>query len=198
VQEHVRALRDTLIGVFGLNLLGKKCDKERQKDIEAGSDPDMPKFVPGSFLFGNPEVIKSFLTKLQRREKEESVEDDEAMAFDKFSTQLLNQLKTGLSDLPADMIPLLTSDLTDLERNSYWRSDEVKEMLTALGVKPRSSSDAVPHIPGKPKALENAPPGMLSDSELEAAGERPQGRKRVVLESELEKFRQALKETPDG
>jgi hypothetical protein len=185
-------LRDLLIGLLGLNVLGPKSETERAADVEKGFDPTFPKFVPFAFLAGQPEVIKHYLEQAKRRHGEEAAATDEA--FEAFSQALLTQIKTGRSGLPGKMASLLTDDLRDVERNAYWKSEEVQLALQSMGVKPRAESKAVPHIGARPAFMEKNQGSFIKDEDLEQMGERPH-RKRVDVpnEDEIEKFKRALK-----
>lgn len=194
-----QALRDLLIGVLGLNLMGPKSKIEREQDEAAGLDPDTPKFVPASILMGQPEVIKHFLDKAKQEtpNAEDSTMSDDA--FEKFSSELHKHLKGEESDLDGDMIPLLTADLKDLEQNSYWRSGAAQQALQHLGVKqrPASQSTVAVHLEVKPKVFEGREGSMFSDEALIAMGEKPRDpnapeQDPKLRESELEKYRRAL------
>jgi hypothetical protein len=161
-------------------------------------------------LTGQPDVIRHYIERMQRDARDKAASEDQT--FDAFSSALHQYLKTGkASDLPGDMVPLLTGDLKDLERNSYWKSEEVQQQLAALGVKPRGESKAVAHVTSKPKFLEDQEKEKQKEREQLAevdptkAGELPKGkRKRIDLdmpmpgEAELEKFRRALKSDGNG
>ena len=174
--------RDTLIALFGLNLLGEKTAQERAKDTTEGRDPDMPKFVPLSFLTGQPEVMQHYLAQGKRHKAEEAAVSDES--FDMISDAILRQAKGEKSGLPSRMAELLTGDLTDVTHNAYWKSEEAQQQLASL-VKPRSSDRMTAHVSGRPQ-VENfaVDPSLL---EADAAHRAP-----APSAAELERFRKAL------
>jgi hypothetical protein len=191
IEASLRAGRLMLIRTLGLDLL----PDERSKTDQTEKLDEAP-FVPLSFLAGHPEIMKTYIERLQRKGPADPKEDE---MFDQFSEQLLQQLKTGQSDIRGDMVPLLTDELKEIERNSYWHSEDVQRAMQTLGIKPRGSGRAVPHIDKRPKFMEDRlkeqQAGFISDEILEEAGELPSsGRKKVVIdeEVELEKFRRAL------
>lgn len=172
-----------LISLFGLQFAPSKVgesDEELRK-----------KLVPLSYIVGRPDALKYYLEKAQNAQREEAAAKDED--FETFSAELHKQAKTGMSALPGDMVPLLLDGLPEIERNSYWHSEEAKDALRVLGIKPRAETRAVPHIDKRPKVLEAKQDSMLSEEELVMLGERPK-RTRVPVdrEAELEKFRRAL------
>ena len=197
--------------MLGLNVLGKKTAKELEQDKKNGFE-GWPKFVPLSFLTGQPEILAHYTKRLEQEARDKAASEDQT--FEAFSSALHQFLKTGKSmDLPGDMVPLLTGDLKDIERNSYWKSEEVQQQLAALGVKPRGESKAVAHVSSKPKFLEDQQKEKQKEREQLAevdptkAGELPKSkRKRIDLdmpmpgEAEIEKFRRALsgKKDSDG
>jgi hypothetical protein len=186
----LRGLRDLLIGILGVAI----GDSKEKKNGE------MPLIVPLAYLLGNPEVLQHYSELAERRDAEESSVDD--ADFDRFSRQLQQQLEQGYSDLPGDMVPLLTEDLKDIERNSYWHSEAAKVALKSLGIKPRSSSAAVPHVKARPAAMQDrSMAGLVDESELETFGEVPSEKFALSpeeREAEIEKFRRALAEGDDG
>lgn len=180
----LRALRDMSIGLLGLNMLGPKTELEKKEDEKKGFDPDFPKFVPFSFLAGNPDVLRWFSNRAKKQQAEEAAAGDED--FEQTAAAIHALAKTGKpGDLPSRLAQLLTGDLSDVERNSYWRSEEAQETLARL-VKPRISEGAVPHVDVRPKALE---PQRISA----VLNETSRPARADISPAELEKMQRALK-----
>jgi hypothetical protein len=177
VEAHLRGTRNLLVNLLGLNLFVPEDQADRD-------------FMPLVGLVGHPEMLKFYQEQAKRRADEDAAGDDEI--FDQFSEHLLRQLKMGDSDLRGDMVPLLTDELGDIERNSYWNSEELQQQLTALGVKPRGEPRTVPHVKARPKYLERG--GVeLSDDQLMMAGEKPRDGNPLDFDpAEIEKFKRAL------
>ena len=137
--------RDMAINLLGLNILtmGKPQEKDKPLNI-----------VPLAMMVGHPEVLQALLEEAKKGEGEIAASEDDV--FEALSSQLHQQLKTGQSDLPGDMIPLLTSDDFQLDQNSYWNSEEVQAQLHTMGVKPRVAGRPVVHIEAKKKKKETS------------------------------------------
>lgn len=117
--EQTKLLKAHLISLLGLNF-----------DPEAFKLDPIP-FTPMSALVGRPGMLKSMLDKQHEEAAiNEGLQDEK---FDKFSRDLQQQVETGHSDLPADMVPLIMDPvLTPHER---WTSDEMQAALAAMGVR---------------------------------------------------------------
>lgn len=135
----LRAQRDMFITLLGLNLL-----PEREEEKAKAGDDYVPDILPLSVLVGRPQMIRDLLDGLERAQSETAAAQD--ANFEAFSANLLKQLKEGKSDLPDGMVPLLTGDLSNLERNAYWHSDAAQAAMVALGIKERTATTAVPHV----------------------------------------------------
>lgn len=173
----LKRMRDILVATLGLNLV----PPDPAKPLAA--DAPTP-FVPFSFLVGQPEVMQEYLTRYKRAEAENASVDDEA--FETFSSELLEQLKTGKSRLPEGMVPLLTKDLAGLRGGGF--SLEDAEILRSLGVKPAVDQGPVPHITARPKVFATAAPATSPfASSSRAPDDEP------IDETELARFKAALK-----
>ena len=132
------ALQKMLISLLGLDAFAPKSENSK-----------LPKVLPLSMIIGHPEVLNALMEAAKKDEGEQSASEDET--FEALSSQLHQQLKTGSSDLPGDMVPLLTDENFALDRNAYWNSIDVQQMLGSMGVKQRGSDKSVVHIAAKPK-----------------------------------------------
>lgn len=137
VKTGARILRDTLIGVLGLDLF--VTDKER-----AMASKDMPAFYPAALLFSNHHLLKGVFDEQKKAEDTERALKD--AAFEEFSKKLAKG-EIG------DMDPLLLGNLPSGGNvTDYWAQESAKQMLRALGVKPRpENAPTVPHFSGRPK-----------------------------------------------
>jgi len=185
-EASLRAMRQMLIRLLGLDII-----PDTRPVAEQEKKPDSALFVPFAFLAGHPEVMQQWVEQAQSSVSTEAATSD--MDFDAFSEELLKQLKTGKSALPGDMVPLLTENPTELLRENYWKSQEAQQAIQNLGIRPRVSGDAVPHIGAAPRKLEtgfNQEVGPSYDARLIDATDAPDGN--LSDEEELAKFRKAL------
>ena len=130
--------RDMAINLLGLNILTMGKPQEKGKP---------PSVVPLAMMVGHPEVLQALLEEAKKGAGEAAASEDDV--FEALSSQLHQQLKTGQSDLPGDMVPLLTTDDFQLDHNSYWNSADAQAQLQAMGVKPRVDGRPVVHIETK-------------------------------------------------
>lgn len=138
-------LREVLVGVLGLNLIkawkapkGEAFD-EKTKAVLEGMTP----FVPGAFIFGRPEMVNHYLDEMKLDAKTEA----EATAYASNQDEAFEEFSARLARGEAgDMDPVFVG-VPGEEVNRYWRSEEAKATVAALGVKPRpKSAPAVPHV----------------------------------------------------
>jgi len=132
-----RVLRDTLIGVLGLDAFVTEADR-------AKAPKDAPVFMPASLLFSNHWLLKAHMDEQKKAEDTERALKD--AAFEEFSKKLAKG-EIG------DMDPLLLGNLPSGGNvTDYWAQESAKQMLRMLGVKPRPvNAPAVPHFSGRPK-----------------------------------------------
>ena len=134
-----RILRDTLIGVLGLNLLVPKNEAE-------AATPDAPAFIPAAALMSNHHLLKIHFEAYQKAAGTETAMAD--AAFEEFSKKLAR------GDV-GDLDPLLLGNLPGGGNvTDYWAQASAKQMLAALGIKPRpTDAPAVPHFGKRPKKV---------------------------------------------
>jgi len=132
----VKGLRHSIISLLGLDVL------------DDGQDPENPTIVPLALLTAHPEVLNVIRESAQKAQGEKKASQDES--FELLSSQLHEQLKTGKSQLPPDMVPFLTEEQIQFDQNSYWNSVDVQEQLKLMGIGPRDSDAPVVEITSKP------------------------------------------------
>jgi len=137
IKTVLETLQHMAINLLGLNAFSNASEAE-------GKTSDLPKIIPLAMMVGHPEVLNALMEQSQKDVSEKKAGENEA--FEDFSAQLHQQLKTGASDLPGDMIPILTEEDFQLDHNAYWNSVDVQEMLQNMGVKQRASAKPVVHI----------------------------------------------------
>lgn len=137
LKTNARVLRDTLVGVLGLDVFVSEKEK-------AAAPPDAPVFYPASLLFSNHHLLKGVLDEQNKAADSERALKDEA--FEEFSKKLARG-EVG------DMDPLLLGNLPGGGNvTDYWAQESAKQMLHQLGVKPRpANAPAVPHFSGRPR-----------------------------------------------
>lgn len=100
-------LRASLISLFGLNLV-KKWDTSKLSDEDKRVLEKETPFVPASFLWGRPEMLKAFLEEGEKQEIEEHAFDDKA--FDEMSLRMargeMNDLDRALMSIDYDPAPV--------------------------------------------------------------------------------------------
>lgn len=153
-------VRETLIGVFGLNLIHRAdVDERREEDGEEFSTP----FVPMSYLVGRPEIMKDLVEKYQKAEAAEKEIESPDEDFDAYSRELQHRLESG--DY-GDMEPIISDDYgTEEERAErmklHWQSDDMQQMLVSLGVTPRSVPEELLKDEGQGVDPKTEIPGLL-------------------------------------
>lgn len=120
----MKALRQVLVSVLGLDLLSKiKRSKAGDEEIEDDDDA----FIPMSLLAGRREVIEHLIEEMQREEvSKEAIDDDE---FEKMSQAIASGEDLG------DMSPLFEVDEALNEKLTEWFTPGREQELRALGVK---------------------------------------------------------------
>ncbi|APU88890.1 hypothetical protein Rctr197k_070 [Virus Rctr197k] len=136
MKASARILRDTLVGVLGLNLFAPAP--------AASEDASAAAFLPAALLFSNHHLLKVAIDeKAKEVDLEKVVADD---AFEEFSKKLARG-EVG------DMDPLLLGNLPNGGHLSdYWAQESARQAMAILGIKPRpAGAPAAAHFSGRPK-----------------------------------------------
>ena len=121
-RDAVRAFREVLISVLGLNLLKRWIGATPE---QAERLKDMTPFVPAAYLWTKPEVLEHWQQEALRDEGAEAAMKDEA--FEAFSAALA---RGDLSEVDPRLL-----GTPDEGTEKFWNSVEVEQMLNRLGVR---------------------------------------------------------------
>ena len=172
----LKGCRELLIHTLGLNLIKRWAPAAdgTSQSTEASEDACTP-FIPGSLIWGQPEVVKHYLEDLEKENVAEAAAADKA--FDEWSARLAR------GDT-ADMDPILLGETPPGMKpvSTNWQA-----MLQRVGVRERAPNapppETVPHyhVGRKSPAATDGPPGSepatptapAAPVEMPRSGRRP-------------------------
>lgn len=132
-----RLLKNTLV-----MLLGLKPIKYAGEDFDDDSS-----IVPLSLMCGNPHVMQHIMQTAEDEAKVGAAAEDDD--FDRLSEQIMLAAQGQLDD-DGDMAPLFAEPLeaAPLDRNM-----DYQQMLTTLGIRPRTTPEEALHVQRRPGVL---------------------------------------------
>jgi hypothetical protein len=138
-------------------------------------------------LLGRHDQLKHLLQMAERKVSEDDAGSDEA--FETFSEQLHQHLKTGKSALPSALAQALTQPLT----NTWKAGREDPAALRAMGVRPRPPTPEALHVSVIPDAIADLKAEDEATTAAISAGETAETpARRRIDPAELARFKQAL------